>query len=72
VEIGVIAAANDALVSEESTHPAVPHEHVTLPTWHTGLLFRRDTAELVADFLASGSFAAAGAAAAAGPGAPRP
>ncbi|MFN7813832.1 MAG: esterase/lipase family protein [Planctomycetia bacterium] len=72
VEIGVIAAANDALVSEESTHPAVPHEHVTLPTWHTGLLFRRDTAELGADFLARGSFAAAGAAAAAGPGAPRP
>jgi pimeloyl-ACP methyl ester carboxylesterase len=56
VEIGVIAAAHDALVSSESTHPDVPHDHVTLPTWHTGLLFRRDTADLVADFLATGRF----------------
>jgi alpha-beta hydrolase superfamily lysophospholipase len=56
VDIGVIAAAHDALVSSESTHPPVPHDHVTLPTWHTGLLFRRDTADLVADFLASGRF----------------
>ena len=56
VDIGVIAAAHDALVSAESTHPPVPHAHVTLPTWHTGLLFRRDTADLVADFLASGRF----------------
>jgi len=56
VEIGVIAAAHDALVSAESTHPDVPHDHVTLPTWHTGLLFRRDTADLVADFLATGRF----------------
>ena len=56
VEIGVIAAAHDALVTEESTRPAVPHAHVTLPTWHTGLLFRRDAADLVAEFLATGSF----------------
>lgn len=56
VEIGVIAAAHDALVSAESTHPDAPHDHVTLPTWHTGLLFRRDTADLVADFLATGRF----------------
>jgi hypothetical protein len=56
VEIGVIAAAHDALVSAESTRPAVPHAHVTLPTWHTGLLFREDTADLVAEFLARGEF----------------
>jgi pimeloyl-ACP methyl ester carboxylesterase len=56
VEIGVIAAAHDALVSEESTRPVVPHAHVTLPTWHTGLLFRQDTADLVAEFLARGEF----------------
>jgi pimeloyl-ACP methyl ester carboxylesterase len=56
VEIGVIAAAHDALVSEASTHPAVPHAHVTLPTWHTGLLFHRDAAELIAQFLATGNF----------------
>jgi pimeloyl-ACP methyl ester carboxylesterase len=64
VEIGVIAAAHDALVTEESTHPAVPHAHVTLPTWHTGLLFRRDAADLVAEFLARGAFPAPAAAAA--------
>ena len=58
VEIGVIAAARDALVSAESTRPAVPHAHVTLPTWHTGLLFREDTAECVAEFLARGAFPA--------------
>lgn len=58
VDIGVIAAAHDALVSAESTHPDVPHDHVTLPTWHTGLLFRRDTADLVAGFLATGRFPA--------------
>jgi len=56
VEVGVIAAAYDALVTEESTHPDVPHAHVTLPTWHTGLLFRPETAELVDSFLATGSF----------------
>jgi len=56
VEVGVIAAAYDALVTEESTHPDVPHAHVTLPTWHTGLLFRPETADLVDSFLATGSF----------------
>lgn len=56
LDIGVIAAQYDALVSEASTHPDVPHTHVTLPTWHTGLLFDPATATLVADFLASGTF----------------
>jgi pimeloyl-ACP methyl ester carboxylesterase len=56
VEVGVIAAAYDALVTEESTHPDAPHAHVTLPTWHTGLLFRPETAELVDSFLATGKF----------------
>jgi len=56
VEIGVIAAQWDALVSEESTHPGVPHAHTTVPTFHSGLLFRRDAADLVAGFLAHGTF----------------
>ena len=56
VEIGVIAAEYDALISEESTHPDAPPAHMTLPTWHTGLLFRRETPELVAEFLATGGF----------------
>jgi pimeloyl-ACP methyl ester carboxylesterase len=56
LEIGVIAAEHDALVSEASTHPDAPHAHVILPTWHTGLLFRRETPALVAGFLGTGSF----------------
>jgi len=46
-------------VTEESTHPDVPHAHVTLPTWHTGLLFRPETADLVDSFLATGEFQSA-------------
>lgn len=58
VDIGVIAARYDALVTEESTRPHVPHAHTILPTWHTGLLYRRETADLAATFLTTGSFAA--------------
>lgn len=61
VDIGAIAAKYDALVSEESTHPDAPHDHVILPTWHTGLLFRPETADLVAGFLATGRFSHADA-----------
>ncbi|NDC54018.1 MAG: alpha/beta fold hydrolase [Planctomycetia bacterium] len=56
VDIGVIAAEWDALVTEESTRPHVPHAHTTVPTFHTGLLFRRDAADLIASFLDSGRF----------------
>jgi hypothetical protein len=56
VDVGVIAAEYDALVTEESTHPDAPHAHAVLPTWHTGLLFRPETADLVAEFLATGAF----------------
>jgi len=56
VQIGVIAAGHDALVAPESTDPGVPHDLVTLPCLHSSLLFRRDAAALVADFLATGSF----------------
>ena len=57
LEIGVIAANRDALVSLESTRPAVPHAHITLPCRHSSLLFRRDCADLVAIFLQTGLFA---------------
>ena len=60
VDIGVIAAEYDGLITEASTHPVVPHAHVTLPTWHTGLIFRKETADLVAGFLATGVFPAGG------------
>jgi pimeloyl-ACP methyl ester carboxylesterase len=56
LDLGVIAAEYDALVSEASTRPDVPHDFVALPTWHTGLLFSRETADLVAGFLATGVF----------------
>lgn len=56
VELGVIAAANDALVDLESTRLQVPHEHVTLPCLHSAVLFRRDTATLVDSFLRTGRF----------------
>jgi pimeloyl-ACP methyl ester carboxylesterase len=56
IDIGVIAAKHDALVAEESTHPDAPHAHVTMATWHSGLLFSRETADMVAGFLATGEF----------------
>lgn len=56
INIGVIAAQRDALVSLDATRLDVPHEHITLPCLHSSLLFRRDAAELVARFLETGSF----------------
>jgi pimeloyl-ACP methyl ester carboxylesterase len=61
VDLGVIAASRDALVATDSTRPAVPHAHVTLPCLHSSLLFRRDAAQLVAAFLATGRFPASAA-----------
>jgi pimeloyl-ACP methyl ester carboxylesterase len=62
IDIGVIAAQHDALVTEESTRPDAPHVHITLPTWHTGLLFSRETVDLIASFLATGDFSVPGTA----------
>ena len=56
IDIGVIAAGRDALVAPESTRPTVPHAHITIPCLHSSLLFRRDAADLVAGFLATGEF----------------
>lgn len=56
IDIGVIAAGRDALVSLDATRLDVPHEHVTLPCLHSSLLFRRDAARLIAVFLETGSF----------------
>lgn len=61
VDLGVIAAKWDALVSAESTHPNAPHAYATIPTFHSGLLFRRDAADLVASFLERGEFPAGAA-----------
>jgi pimeloyl-ACP methyl ester carboxylesterase len=56
IDVGVIAAGRDALVSLDATRLDVPHEHITLPCLHSSLLFRRDAARLVAVFLETGSF----------------
>ncbi len=56
VDIGVIAAGRDALVSSASTRPEAPHDHVTIPCLHSSLLFRRDAAEMVVAFLREGRF----------------
>jgi len=56
VDVGVIAASRDALVATESTRPDVPHAHAIIPCLHSSLLFRRDAADLVATFLATGEF----------------
>ena len=60
IDVGVIAASRDALVSPESTRPDVPHAHVTVACLHSSLLFRRDAADLVAAFLATGEFPQSG------------
>ena len=65
VDIGVIAAGHDALVTRESTRPDAPHEHVTVPCLHSSLLFRRDAADLVTAFLRDGRFPGSGEEAAA-------
>jgi pimeloyl-ACP methyl ester carboxylesterase len=56
VEIGVIAAGRDALIAPASTRPDAPHDHATVRCLHSSLLYRRDAAELVADFLRDGRF----------------
>lgn len=63
VDIGVIAAGHDALVTAQSTRPDAPHDHVTVPCMHSSLLFRRDAAELAAAFLRDGRFPGSAAAA---------
>lgn len=56
LEIGVLAARYDLLVSEASTRPAAPHAFTSLPCSHSGLVMRRDAARQVSYFLANGRF----------------
>ena len=56
VEVGVIAAAWDALISPESTRLEARHAHTVVPTFHSGLLYRKDAADLVVRFLTTGRF----------------
>ncbi|MGI8981155.1 MAG: esterase/lipase family protein [Pirellulaceae bacterium] len=56
VEIGIIAARHDLLVAEPRTHLSTEKEHIILPGMHSSLLWRQETAEQAAAFLASGRF----------------
>lgn len=56
IDIGVIAAGLDQLVTLDSTRLTVPHQHVVLRCMHSSLLFRRDAAALTAQFLERGTF----------------
>lgn len=56
VEIGVLAASNDRVLYPEQTHLEGQADHATVEGWHTGVLWRRETAERVVRFLQTGSF----------------
>ncbi len=58
IDVGVIAAGLDQLVSLDSTRLSIPHSHTVIPCMHSSLLFRRDAARLTGHFLQYGSFAA--------------
>ena len=55
-ELGVIAAAGDYLVHEESTRLGCETDHIILPGLHSSLLFQRETADQVRHFLEHGRF----------------
>ena len=55
-QIGVIQALRDWLVPLENTRLSTAQETVALPLIHSGVLFSREAAELVAQFLTTGSF----------------
>lgn len=55
-EMGIITAAYDRMVRPESTLLEDHYGHITLPSLHTSILWRRRTAECVARFLKCGTF----------------
>ncbi len=56
VHVGVVAAAADELVCEKSTHLPNEADHITLPGFHSSILWNGETAEQVAHFLERGRF----------------
>lgn len=59
VEIGVLAAKYDHVIHLDRTHLPGQRDHQVVNTWHTGVLWRPETADLAAQFLRTGSFATA-------------
>ncbi|MEQ8849341.1 hypothetical protein [Botrimarina sp.] len=56
VEIGVIAASHDNVLHPGQTHLDGQADHVTVSGWHTGILWKRETADMVVRFLRDGGF----------------
>jgi hypothetical protein len=56
IEVGVLAASHDNVLHAHQTHVEGQRDHRTLRSWHTGILWKRETAELAARFLRTGSF----------------
>ena len=56
VHVGVVAAAADELVCEKSTHLPNEADHITLPGFHSSILWFEETARQVAYFLEQGRF----------------
>ena len=56
VHVGVVAAAADELVCEKSTHLPNEADHITLPGFHSSILWFEETARQVAHFLEQGRF----------------
>ena len=55
-KLGVIAATTDILVRRNNTHLPCQADHIVLPGWHTGILFRKETIAQTRHFLAYGRF----------------
>ncbi len=56
IEVGVITASNDRVVRAGNTLLEGAADHCTVTGWHTGVLWTKETAELTARFLRTGSF----------------
>jgi hypothetical protein len=56
VAIGIIAGEWDAKVSVEETRLLGAVDHVSVPAWHTYLMYRSDVHRLVIAFLRDGRF----------------
>jgi pimeloyl-ACP methyl ester carboxylesterase len=56
LDVGIIAAASDHVVSLDSTHLECESDHIVLPGRHGLLPLRRDTNQQVAAFLRNGRF----------------
>ena len=54
IDVGIIAASHDRVVSIESTHLSTELDHCEVPSGHTTMLFRRDVADYVVAFLRQG------------------